>query len=58
MKYLLQIGTELYGYERPDMLRIDLSTNKPTEFKIFEKLSNKLKIIYREVPLSDLGGTK
>ena len=45
MKYLIQVDNELIGYNRLDLLRIDIATNKPGDYKLFVRVNDGLVIL-------------
>lgn len=54
MKFLILIEDELYGYERADLLAIDIAQNKPEKFRLFMKEKDQFKVIYSEISMNNL----
>jgi hypothetical protein len=49
MKYLIKIGNEQFGYDSLEILKIDLITNKPERYTVFERQDGHIRLVYKEI---------
>lgn len=54
MKYLIKIGPRLYGYNRPELLHIDILSRKPTEVEIYKMRDGGMTVTYNRISLEQL----
>ena len=59
MKYLIKVeseihGINLFGYDREDVLRIDIAERKPEEFELFRRVDGGFTLRYEPITLEEL----
>jgi hypothetical protein len=48
MKYLIRINNELYGYDNPELLKVDILTYNPKNYDVYQKTEG-IKLVYKKL---------